>query len=443
MNWQEILLRLLSVFLLIAINAFFVTTEFAIVSVRRSRINHLALAGDLQAQTVQSLQYSLDKLLSTTQLGITLSSLALGWIGESTMAVILQNAIASLPLSSTVRTTIAHSIAIPLAFILIVYLQIVLGELLPKSIALLYSEQLARFLAPASLVISSVFNPFILVLNQSTRCLLRCLGIKHTKQGWYKEVTPEELQLIINTEKELSGLEAQEKKLLNNVFEFGDVAAKEVMTPHIHIKALSRQTTCQQLLEEVAKTKLCRYPVQGESLDDIQGMVDLKDFAYLLAEGKITLESSIIELIKPIRFFDESMLLSELLPLMQRSRIKMAIMVDEYGSTSGLITRQDLIREIIGPELDSNFKKYTTVKEVDNKTFIVDAQINVEDLNNSLNLNLPIVDDYQTLGGFLLYQWQKIPLQGESLHFDDLTLTVTKANMNRLEEIKIYRHQKK
>jgi CBS domain containing-hemolysin-like protein len=437
MSWREILLRLLSVFFLIAINAFFVITEFAVVSVRRSRINHLVLAGDLQAKTVQSLQRNLDRLLSTTQLGITLSSLALGWIGEGTMAVLIQNLITHLPFPPPLTEAVAHSLSIPVAFLSIVYLQIVLGELCPKSVALLYAEQIARFLAPASLVIGRVFNPFIWILNQSTRYLLKLIGIEYTGQGWYKQVTPEELQLIINTEKESSGLEAEERELLNNVFEFGDVEAKEVMTPHINIKALAQNATCQELLEAVAKTRYSRYPVRGKSLDDIQGMVDFKDLACSLAEGKITLNTPILKLIKPIRFFAESILLSELLVIMQRSCLKMVIIVDEYGGTSGLITRQDLINEIIGEEIENNSHNHSLIQKIDAHTFLVSAQINVEELNELLQLNLPLIDNYQTLGGFLLYQWQKIPHQGETLHFDDLKLTVTKAKGNRLHEIKI------
>ena len=260
MTARYILLRLLSVLLLIAINAFFVTAEFSIVSVRRSRISQLVEAGDLQAQTVQSLQRSIERLLSTTQLGITLSSLALGWIGESTMAVFVANVIATLPLPPAVIEAIAHSLSVPVAFLLIAYFQIVLGELCPKSVALLYSEKLARFFASPSLVIARVFNPFIWILNQSTHWLLRLVGIKYTGQGWYNRVTPEELQLIITTERESTGLEAEERELLNNVFEFGDVLAVEVMIPRTSITAIPRTAIFETLLKEVGNTGHSRYP---------------------------------------------------------------------------------------------------------------------------------------------------------------------------------------
>jgi CBS domain containing-hemolysin-like protein len=176
----DVLTRILAVLLLIAINAFFVTAEFSIVSVRRSRINQLVSAGDVQAKTVQDLQRGLDRLLSTTQFGITLSSLALGWIGESTMAVLLSALFVSLPLPTQIQQVLAHSLAVPAAFMLIAYLQIVLGELCPKSVALLYPEQLARFLGPPSVAIARLFHPFIWILNQSTRWLLRLVGVQYT-----------------------------------------------------------------------------------------------------------------------------------------------------------------------------------------------------------------------------------------------------------------------
>ncbi|MGK7873551.1 MAG: hemolysin family protein [Xenococcaceae cyanobacterium] len=441
MSFRDVLVRLLSVLLLIAINAFFVTAEFSIVSVRRSRISQLVEAGDIQAQTVQSLQRSIDRLLSTTQLGITLSSLALGWIGESTMAVLVRGLIANLPLPEGMTSAIAHSLAIPVAFFLIAYLQIVLGELCPKSVALLYSEQLARFLGPPSLAIARFFNPFIWILNQSTRCLLRLGGIQYTGQGWYNRVTPEELQLIITTERESTGLEAEERELLNNIFEFGDVLAVEVMTPRTSLAAVSSTATFETLLNEVATTGHSRYPVTGDSLDDIRGIIDFKDLALPLAQSQLTNETPIQPWIRPVRFVPESTLLSELLPLMQRSHLKMVMVVDEFGGTAGLVTLQDLIDEIIGDETERSDRKKVAVQMLDDQTFLVQAQMNLEEVNEILALDLPLIDEYQTLGGFLLYQLQKMPTQGETLHYKNLDLTVVSAEGPRLYQIRIHRRE--
>jgi len=436
---QDIGLRLFSVLLLIAINAFFVTAEFSMVSVRRSRINQLVESGDVQAQTVQSLQRSIERLLSTTQLGITLSSLALGWIGENAMAILLVRAIARLPLPPVLIDSLAHSLAIPIAFFLIAYLQIVLGELCPKSVALLYSEQLARVLGPPSLVISRIFNPFIWILNQSTRCLLRLAGIQYAGQGAYNRVTSEELQLIITRERESSGLEAEERELLKNVFEFGEVLAQEVMTPRISIHFLEDTAALEALLEAVATTGYSRYPVTGDSLDDIRGTIDFKELARPLAQGNLNLKMSIKPWVKPVRFVPEFTPLSELLSLMQRSRLEMAIVVDEFGGTAGLISFRDLIDEIIGCDLALNDSEEVALQMLDEQTFLVQAQMNLEDTNELLELDLPLAEEYQTLGGFLLSQFQKIPTQGETLRYQNLDFTIVSADGPRLYQIRIHR----
>ncbi|BAQ66530.1 hemolysin family protein [Geminocystis sp. NIES-3709] len=437
MTWQKILFRVSAIFLLIAINAFFVTAEFAIVSVRKSRIDHLVIDGDIPAQTVQSLQKSLDRLLSSTQLGITLSSLALGWIGEDALAMSIQYLIYLLPFPQQFIYPLSHSISIPIAFLSLVYLQIVLGELCPKSLALLYPEQLARFLAPPISVIGKIFKPFIDILNQSTRFLLKLVGVEYKGQGWYKQVTPEELQLIIRTERDSSGLEAEERELLSNVFEFGDVEALEVMTPRVNIKALDLSATYQDLWLEISETKHSRYPVMGDSLDDIRGIVDFKDCLNILGENPLNLDISIKELIKPVRFLPESTYLSELLTIMQQSRLKMVIIVDEYGGTSGLVTMQDLINEILGGDENQLDDDNSHITVIDEQNFLIPAQINLEELNDLLDFNLPLIDDYQTLGGFLVYHWQKIPKPYEVFNFDSYQFTVTDMDGPRINQIKI------
>lgn len=444
---SDIWLRLLSVLLLIAINAFFVTAEFSIVSVRRSRINQLVEAGDIQAKTVQNLQRSIDRLLSTTQLGITLSSLALGWIGESTIVFLMARWMLTLPLPQELSQLVAHSLAIPVSFFLIAYLQIVLGELCPKSVALLYSEQLARFLALPVRASARFFNPFIWILNQSTRWLLRIVGIKFTGQ-MYTLVTSEELQMIITTDRESTGLEAEQRELLNNVFNFGEVLAAEVMVPRTSIAAIPSDATFQTLLNEIASTSHSRYPVVGESLDDIRGIIYFKELAEPLATGQLTLETSIQPWIRPALFVPEFTPLSELLPVMQRLRYgsamshqAMVIIVDEFGGTAGLLTIEDLIAEIIGYSPKPRNAEDLALQVLDEQTFLVQAQMNLEEVNELLALDLPLTDEYQTLGGFLLYQCQKIPALGETLHYDNLELTVVSAQGPRLHQIRIYRRE--
>lgn len=439
MDEQNLLLTFLGVFLLIAINAFFVTAEFSIVSVRRSRISQLVKDGDLQAQTVQSLQRSIDRLLSTTQLGITLSSLALGWVGEKTVATSIIALIQSFNLPVYISETSVHSISLLFSFVILAYLQIVLGELCPKSVALMYPEKLARFFGPPSLVIARIFRPFIAVLNLSTRLLLKLVGVNYSGRGWYEQVTSEELQLIIATERESTGLKADQRQLLKNVFEFRDDTAEEVMIPRTDIVFLSLTSTFEELLQTVATKGYSGYPVIGESLDDIKGIIYYKTLSEPLARGELDLNSTIESWIEPVSFISESKSLNELLPLMQRWQQKMVIVLDEFGGTSGLISLHDLIAEIVGDAGNDPETGFEAIQKLDENTFLVSAQINLEEVNEQLELALPLADNYNTLGGFLLEQWQKIPHQGEKLQYEDLNFTVAVADSNRLYQITIER----
>jgi CBS domain containing-hemolysin-like protein len=441
MNSKDILIRLLLVILLIALNAFFVAAEFSIVSVRRTRISQLVDAGDVPARTVQSLQRSLDRLLSTTQLGITLSSLALGWIGESTMAVFVGQALSTLPLPISWQNILSRGFSLPIAFFLIAYLQIVLGELCPKSLALVYSEPMARFLAPPIGVISRIFNPFVWILNQSTRFLLKGAKIQDSDLHRYHRVTSEELQLMISRSEESTGLEAEEREIINNVFEFSEVTAEEIMVPCNRLSVISHEATFEDLLGEVTTSGHSRYPVKGDSFDDIRGIIDFKDLAFPLAKGELSLQTPLRSWVKPVRFFPESTPLSELLSVMQKADLKMIVIVNEFGGTAGLLTLEDLIAEIVGTQSRGDDAETVELQMIDEQTFLVQAQMNLEDVNEVLDLALPIADEYQTLGGFLLHYWQKIPYQGETLHYEDLEFTIVSIEGPRLEQIQIYRRE--
>jgi len=431
LSGTDITLRLLSVFLLIAINAFFVAAEFSIVSVRQSRISQLASAGDVQARTVQDLQRSIDRMLSTAQLGITLSSLALGWIGEKTVAVLLAVALDGF---------IAHTIAIPVAFFLLAYLQIVLGELFPKSLALLYPEQLARFLGPPSLAIARFFNPFIWVLNQSTRWLLRLFGIQSRGQVWSSRITPEELQVIIQTSSTSPELEEDERELLTNVLEFADVTVREVMVPRISIVAVSQEATLRDLLHQVNTEGYSRYPVIGESLDHVMGTIYFKDVAGALIDESITLDSLLTPWLQPARFVPEHLQLSELLHLMQESGLTLMMVADEFGGTAGLVTLEDVTEQIIGyAEESPNSAEESPVQILEDGTMLVQAQMDLEEVNDLLELDLPTTESYQTLGGFMIHQLQKIPAQGEHLQYNNLNITVASVVGPRLHQIRIER----
>ncbi len=419
--------RLLVVFGLIAIDAFFVIAEFSILSVRRSRINQLAAAGDDRAKQVQDLHRGIERLLSTTQVGISLSTLTLGWIGERAIAQIFVQSVQDVP--------IAHSLAIPFTFVLLAYLQIVFGELIPKSIALIYAEPIARFLGTPSLTIARIFSPLIWVLDRSTKLCLRLVGIKYRYED-RERVTFKELQAMVSTERESSGLKIEQREVLTKVLEFADKIASDVMVPSTQIVTVPKTATCQTLLIKIATTGYCRYPVTDTSLNKIVGVVSFKDFVPLLAQGKLAGQIPIEKWIQPVEFVAESTPVSVILQQMQQFDRHMTIAIDEFGNTAGLITRQDAISEMIGINVTPDRETQLLQKLADG-TFLIQAQINLEDLNAQLNIHLPLADDYRTLAGFLLNKLQHFPQDGESLDYGDWNLTVVSTVGPRIDRVRV------
>jgi CBS domain containing-hemolysin-like protein len=419
--------RLLIVFGAIAIDAFFVIAEYSILSVRRSRINQLVAAGDDRAKQVQDLQRGIERLLSTTQVGISLSTLTLGWIGERAIAQIFVQSVENVPL--------AHSLAIPLTFVLLAYLQIVFGELIPKSIALTYAEPIARFLGTPSLTIARIFSPLIWVLDRSTKLFLRLVGIKYRYED-RDRVTFKELQAMVSTERESSGLAIEQREVLTKVLEFADKIASDVMVPSTQIVTVPKTATCQTLLIKIATTGYCRYPVTDTSLNKIVGIVSFKDFVPLLAQGKLAGQIPIEKWIQPVEFVAESTPVSVILQQMQQFDRHITIAIDEFGNTAGLITRQDAISEMIGINVTPDRETQLLQKLADG-TFLIQAQINLEDLNAQLNIHLPLADDYRTLAGFLLNKLQHFPQDGESLDYGDWNFTVISTVGPRIDRVRV------
>lgn len=445
LSGPEVSARLLAVVMLIGLNAFFVTVEFSIVSVRRSRINQLVSVGDAQAQTVQKLQHQLSHLLSTTQLGITLSSLALGWIGEHTMAALIQHWFGLLPnwlpISAGVSGILSNTIALPISFLLLAYLQIVLGELCPKSVALLYPEKIARVLGPPSLTIARLLNPLVWLLNQSTKLLLTLAGVKHSQAYQHGQVTPDELRLLITTANEIPELQNAEREILSNVFEFRGATVEEIMVPRTNISAIPETATFQDLLNEMVVSGHSRYPVMGESLDNILGIIHFNDLAVPLSQGELQPDTPVSKWLLPARVVPESLPLNELLTQMQQSAREMVIVVDAYGGTAGLVTLRDLTAEIIG-DTESTDPEVQALQK-DSHTVIFPAQTDLEDVNERLALALPTSDEYLTLAGFVIFEMQKIPQTNEQLIYqalgDDLIFTIVSAEGPKLNKIQIHR----
>jgi CBS domain containing-hemolysin-like protein len=437
LSWPEVFLRVLAVLLLVLLNAFFVATEFSLVSVRRTRIEQLVEEGNRAAQAVQRSQQDLDRYLSATQLGITIASLALGWIGEGTIAALLEPALTRLLMS--IDGALLHTVSAAVAFALITYLHIVLGELAPKSVAILYPERTAMLFAGANELFYRLFAPFLNLLNLSSNLVLRTAGVPQATNVHHNQISPEELQLLIAASSASGSLDKDEQELLVNVFEFGDTVASEVMVPRTSIDAIPIEATIQQALAEVAETGHSRYPLYDESLDTIRGMIHIKDIVTRLAEGKLQMDDSVQPLARPIQFVPENIRISELLTRMQRERQAMVIVVDEFGGTAGLLTLENLIEQIVGSIEDEGEQPQLDIVKLDDDNAVVQAQTDLEEVNERLGLDLPVSDEYKTLGGFLMYQLRKVPEAGENFSFEGVELTVLEMEGPRLERIKVSR----
>lgn len=438
--WGDVWISILWVVGLLAVNAFFVAVEFSLVSTRHSRMTQLASEGNLQAQRVRYAQDRLERSLSTTQLGITVASVSLGWIGATQTVQSVCKGLAWLRLDQVTGSQGLELISLGLTFGILTYLQLVWGELLPKTLAIVYAEPIALRLVWFNSLLSRILTPIAEWPRITSRLILKAFGVPvRESSSLYSTLTAEELQLLIASSS--GGIEAEERELLTNVIEFGETVASEVMIPRTSVEAVSIGATVNDVLQEVASSRHSRYPVYEESLDHIRGILDIKALMAGLAEGRLTFESGIEDSIQPAHFEHENKLIAELLPEMQQHHRSMIVVVDEFGGTAGLITIKDIVEEIVGTLSDdpNQVDDEPDVEIIDDYTLILQAQLSIEHLREKLGLDIPLHDDYQTLGGFLIYQLQKIPKIGEKLVFEGLELQVIRAEGPRLDRIKVIR----
>ncbi len=438
--WGDVWISILWVVGLLAVNAFFVAVEFSLVSTRHSRMTQLASEGNLQAQRVRHAQDKLERSLSTTQLGITIASVLLGWIGATQTVHNVCSGLAWLRLDQLTGSQGLEVISLALTFSMLTYLQLVWGELLPKTLAIVYAEPIALRLVWFNSLLSRILTPLAELPRMTSRMILRTFGVPlRETSSLYSTLTAEELQLLIASSS--GGIEAEERELLTNVIEFGETVASEVMIPRTSVEAVPFSATVSEVLQEVAASRHSRYPVYEESLDHIKGILDVKELVAGLAEGDLTFESGIQTSIQAAHFEHENKLIAELLPEMQQHHRTMIVVVDEFGGTAGLITIKDIVEEIVGTLADDPNQEddEPDVEIVDDYTMILQAQLSIEHLREKLGLDLPLHDDYQTLGGFLIYQLQKIPKIGEKLTFQGMELQVIRAEGPRLDRVKVTR----
>ncbi|HEX6184819.1 MAG TPA: hemolysin family protein [Pyrinomonadaceae bacterium] len=425
---METLVSILAVFLLVIANGFFVASEFALVGVRRSRIETLAASGHRGARRLLGLLDNLNAYISATQLGITMASLALGWIGEPVVAHILEE-----PLKPYVSETALHTISFTVAFTIITFLHIVLGELAPKTMALEMAERVSLAISWPLLVFYKIFQWPIRLLDWAGTRTVRLFGL-HPTQDHASVYTEDELRHLIGTSQKSGHLEANEQQLLDRVFEFGDALVREALVPRTGVEALPLTATLEEARAAFLSTGYSRLPVYRERLDDVVGLLFRKD----LDMGQVRPEGfDLSQLARPPVFIIATASLGDALRQMQASRVHFVFVLDEHGGLEGILTLEDLLEEIVGEindEYDEEVREQI-VEEPDG-TYLLDGMLAVRDANRRLNLRLPEEHGYTTLAGFLLARAGRILLPGEEVGHEGGTFRVEQVEGRRIRRVR-------
>lgn len=417
---------------LIGFTAFFVASEFAIVKVRSSRIDQLISEGNKNAVVAKKIISNLDEYLSACQLGITITALGLGWLGEPTVEHLLHPVFEKMDFSPYVSNILSFGIA----FAAITFLHVVIGELAPKTVAIQKAEAITLLTARPLVLFYKIMYPFIWALNGSARGIIRLFGLKPASEHELAH-SEEELRLILSESYKSGEINQTEYKYVNNIFTFDDRIAKEIMVPRTEIVALDKNKTIKENLEIVKKEKFTRYPVIDGDKDHVIGLINIKEvFTEISSYDSLNTEKSIDDFVRPIIQVIESIPIHDLLLKMQKERIHMAILYDEYGGTSGLVTVEDILEEIVG-EIQDEFDedKKPIIQQINHDRALVDGRILISEINDWLGLKIEETD-VDTLGGWMLTERYDIK-QGESIEFGPYTFHVVEMAGNHIKTIEI------
>ncbi|MDT7807886.1 MAG: magnesium and cobalt exporter, family [Acidobacteriota bacterium] len=438
---METFLRILAVLLLVIANGFFVTSEFAIVSVRRMSIATRAEAGERRARRLLAFKDNLGAYISATQLGVTLSSLGLGWLGESTLADLLappfEQLAAGLPsrYGEYFAVGVRHIVASVIAFILITFFHIVLGEQVPKMLGIERSERVALFTVGPMFWFSRVFRGPIRLLDWAASAATRALGL-HGSSEHASIYTEEEIRQLVNISHKSGHLEEEERRLINRVFDFSEAEVREAMIPRTEVQALPLTATLEECEHAFCDFGYSRLPVYGDRLDDIAGVLFMKDLMPCLRTLEPT-TFNIEQMLHPALFVPATARLGSVLAQMQSEKTHIACVVDEHGGLEGIVTLEDLLEEIVG-EINDEYDEETKsqIVEEPNGTFLLDGMLAVRDANRRFKLKLPEEAGYTTMAGFLLARAGRILRPDETVEHEGGLFLVEQVEGRRIRRIR-------
>jgi CBS domain containing-hemolysin-like protein len=421
---------LIATVFLVLLNGFFVAAEFAMVRVRGSQIEIKAKSGSGVAKVARGILHNLDGYLAATQLGITIASLALGVVGEEVATNIVIRAFLAVGITLSGGFITASHI---LAFTFITVLHIVFGELAPKSIAIQKSVRTVLAISLPLRFFFVFFKPLIWVLNGFANFILRLLGIS-TLEGGEAHHSSEELQYLLEQGKESGALDSNEHELIQNVFDFNERVVKNIMVPRTKISGIDISSTRQELLDMIIDEGYSRMPVFDDVIDKIIGIVHAKDILPLLARDEEIVLKNIIR--KPY-FIPETKKINDLMAELQQKRIQIAIVLDEFGGTAGMVTLEDIVEELVGEIQDEYDEEKPIVEKVNEREFIVNALAPIYDVNEHLPHDLPEDGDFDTVSGWLGHIFGKIPDVGEQKESNGYNITVLRKSDQNIESVKL------
>lgn len=433
---DSILLQVLMIFVLVFINAFFAASEMAVVSLNKTKLNYMANDGNKKAKLLVKLLEEPSKFLATIQVGITMA----GFLASASAAVSISEHLAKQisRLGIPFITSASDELALVLVTIILSFITLVLGELLPKRIAMQNSEKIAMFAVMPIIFVSKITLPFVKVLTASTNFFARILNIHSEKSE--EEVTEEEIRMMIDVGEENGVLNETEKEMIDGIFEFDNTLAKEIMTPRTNVFTININTPIQELIDEVLEEQYSRIPVYEEETDNIIGILFMKDIFSALRK-KHADEICIRSLLRPAYFVPETKNIDILFRELQKSKNHIAILIDEYGGFSGIVTIEDLIEEVMGnifDEYDEDYESSEYINKLDNNTYMVNGMVGIDEINETLNTELPS-EHFDTIGGFVIDLLGSIPKENEEhvVEYENLVIKVEKVNEKRIELIKI------
>lgn len=431
--WTQIIL----IFLLIGLNAFFAASEIAIISVRQSKIKPLVDEGKKSAVLVNRFLEEPSKLLATIQIGVTFAGFLASAIGAQTLANGLAEFLVSLniPLISVSAVGISTFIVTSI----IALFTLVLGELVPKRIALSEPEKTAFRVAGMINLLSKATYPIVKFLTVSTNLVVKLIGGPVTITE--EQITEEEIRTMINVGEEKGIFRETETEMINSIFEFDDTVAKEVMTPRIDIIALSFEATRDEILDVIIQENFSRIPVYEESIDNIIGVLYVKDL-FTMIKDNVEWEVSLKDIIREAHFVPEYKKIDELFKEMQKSKTHIAVVIDEYGGTAGIITIEDLLEEIVGNIFDEYDDVVLDFEKIDDNTYIVSGMLDLDDINDILDVKISDEEEFDTISGMLLSHSGKMPEVGYELTIDNIYFRIEEVDDKRISKIRIEKRDK-